>query len=247
MKFSATLISAASILFASSTSAQDHGEEYSQTMGPVAFLWPPDRDWSENTENVAPCGSSAQVGNRTTFPLTGGKVLLVAQDDAWDIKVAISFKSNPTSMNDFQDWFSSNITNELEVAHSCYSTPNVPSTVKAGDVGTIQLIYNAIDGSSNISHYACADVQFVDAEDFVNSGYSAFCFNTTESETSPSGTPDEISNAAASSVASSIASAASTSTAAASKAASTSSSAGAAPTFALSGFAMVAGALAAFI
>ena len=39
------------------------------TMGPAAFMWPSDRLWSADVDNVAPCGSSAGVGNRTNYPL----------------------------------------------------------------------------------------------------------------------------------------------------------------------------------
>ena len=49
--------------------AQDHGEEYSDTMGPVAFMWPPDREWGAAQDNTAPCGSAANIANRTEFPL----------------------------------------------------------------------------------------------------------------------------------------------------------------------------------
>ena len=50
--------------------AQHHGDEYSETMGPVAFMWPPDREWGAAKDNTAPCGSTAAAGvNRTEFPL----------------------------------------------------------------------------------------------------------------------------------------------------------------------------------
>ena len=39
------------------------------TMGPAAFMWPSDRPWSADADNVAPCGSSAGVGNRTNYPM----------------------------------------------------------------------------------------------------------------------------------------------------------------------------------
>lgn len=39
------------------------------TMGPAAFMWPSDRPWSADVDNVAPCGSSAGVGNRTNYPI----------------------------------------------------------------------------------------------------------------------------------------------------------------------------------
>lgn len=172
--------------------AQDHGEEYSQTMGPVAFMWPPDRAWSEDYETTAPCGTAAgPLTNRSMFPLDNGHIALVSQDEAWAVQVRISFRSNPTSQNDFQAWFTSNITNELDEAHMCYQTPSVPSSIEEGDFGTIQLEYNAIDGLENISHFACADVYFVEKVNFKNNGYSSLCFNTTEDETAPDTTIDE--------------------------------------------------------
>lgn len=51
--------------------ATTHGEgDEGTVMGPVAFLWPDDRSWDENYDNSAPCGSSAGVANRTSFPLS---------------------------------------------------------------------------------------------------------------------------------------------------------------------------------
>lgn len=49
--------------------AQDHGDDASREMGPVAFMWPPDRLWGADFDNHAPCGSAASVSNRTVFPL----------------------------------------------------------------------------------------------------------------------------------------------------------------------------------
>lgn len=39
------------------------------TMGPAAFMWPQDRPWDADVDNIAPCGSHAAVGNRTDYPL----------------------------------------------------------------------------------------------------------------------------------------------------------------------------------
>lgn len=39
-------------------------------MGPAAFMWPPDRVWSGDMDNQAPCGSRSAAGNRTKFPLS---------------------------------------------------------------------------------------------------------------------------------------------------------------------------------
>lgn len=38
-------------------------------MGPVAFLWPADRPWSANSDNIGPCGSQAGITSRTEFPI----------------------------------------------------------------------------------------------------------------------------------------------------------------------------------
>lgn len=245
MHFSTLAVAATTLASASFAAAQSHGEEYSQTMGPVAFLWPPDREWSEGTENIAPCGTaSGPMTNRSQFPLDGGHVALVAQAQAWAVNVRISFRSNPTSQNDFQDWFASNITDDLDTAHMCYSTPSVPSSIKSGDFGTIQLEYNAIDGSQNVSHFACADVYFVELNKFQNNGFSAMCFNTTEDEAAPSGTPDEDEVSSGSGVNS--ASTSTTATPAAAATSSTQSANGAGP-IALSGFVGVAGFIAALL
>jgi hypothetical protein len=85
-------------------------------MGPVAFLWPADREWSAAADNTAPCGSSVGVTNRTNFPLgkfivtffrmftafdefitddylgTGGIELSIA-DESYDIRVSVAFSN----------------------------------------------------------------------------------------------------------------------------------------------------------
>lgn len=66
--------------------APTHGEGAEGTeMGPVAFLWPPDRNWTAAADNVGPCGSPAGPSNRTIFPLSQGSVALSIADDAYKI------------------------------------------------------------------------------------------------------------------------------------------------------------------
>lgn len=57
------------LLFASTVISQDHGEEESEEMGPVAFMWPHDREWGASVDNTEPCGSAQGVGDRTPFPI----------------------------------------------------------------------------------------------------------------------------------------------------------------------------------
>lgn len=94
--------------------AQSHGDEGSRYMGPVAFMWPPDREWGAAQDNTAPCGSAQGVTNRTEFPLrecqrlnavpealtyspVNGQISLVAQDESWGIEVSISYKDSESS------------------------------------------------------------------------------------------------------------------------------------------------------
>lgn len=66
--------------------AQTHGEgEEGSSMGPVAFMWPPDRAWDAAHDNTAPCGSNNGPSNRTIFPLSQGSVALSIADDAWHV------------------------------------------------------------------------------------------------------------------------------------------------------------------
>ena len=72
--------------FAALLSAQTHGEgEEGQSMGPVAFLWPPDRIWDAQHDNTPPCGSQAGPSNRTVYPLSHGTVELTVADEAWSV------------------------------------------------------------------------------------------------------------------------------------------------------------------
>lgn len=52
-----------------------NGQVYAQSqtsndMGPGAMMWPTDRPWTADADNIAPCGSPSGPGNRTDFPLS---------------------------------------------------------------------------------------------------------------------------------------------------------------------------------
>ena len=51
MKCSSVL--AVLLLQCSVARAQDHGEEASKEMGPVAFMWPPDREWGAGKAQIS--------------------------------------------------------------------------------------------------------------------------------------------------------------------------------------------------
>ncbi|KAF4446860.1 hypothetical protein F53441_9564 [Fusarium austroafricanum] len=147
-------------------------------MGPAAFMWPPDRVWSGDMDNKAPCGSRASAGNRTEFPMTGGAVSLVGQDDYYNSKISISYSSDPTSNDDFETLIQEKSISDLNPGHTCVKVPDAPSKVSAGDNATLQIIYRADwDAPHNQTFYACADITFVPKAEFK---FEIPCFNATE-------------------------------------------------------------------
>ncbi|OAP65388.1 hypothetical protein AYL99_01360 [Fonsecaea erecta] len=157
--------------------AQEHGEEYEKTMGPVAFLWPPDREWGAAQDNTAPCGSAASVVNRTEFPLLNGQIALVAQDESWYIQVAISHKNDPTSNDDFEIVIPATRIPELSEGHQCYPIPNPAADIEALSNATLQIRYTSdFEDDRNETYYACADVTYVPTSQFT---YQVPCFNAT--------------------------------------------------------------------
>lgn len=67
----AILTTSAALLHATlAAEAEEHAsDEQGTVMGPVAFLWPDDRAWNADQDNVGPCGSATSPGERTEFPL----------------------------------------------------------------------------------------------------------------------------------------------------------------------------------
>ncbi|OAA71473.1 hypothetical protein ISF_02024 [Cordyceps fumosorosea ARSEF 2679] len=150
----------------------------SNTIGPAAFMWPPDRVWSADADNTAPCGSIAGVTNRTTFPLQSGKISLVAQDESYDLELAVSYVEDPKSNSDFNKLIDMETFKDIKLGHTCVTLPNAPSSVKSGTNATLQIKYIAdFDKPENQTFYACADITYVELSDFK---VSIPCFNATE-------------------------------------------------------------------
>ncbi|CAI7601932.1 unnamed protein product [Penicillium glandicola] len=157
-----------------------HGDEASTEMGPAAFLWPPDRLWGAAYDNNAPCGSSTGPVNRTNFPLINGKLALVLQDESWNVQVAISHKSNPTTNADFESFINGSTLADIEPGHECYSVPNPSIDIEEGMNATFQIKYTSdFDTDKNETYYACADVTYIAASKFT---YTVPCFNVTSDE-----------------------------------------------------------------
>ncbi|RVX71560.1 hypothetical protein B0A52_05132 [Exophiala mesophila] len=157
--------------------SQSHGEEASEEMGPVAIMWPPDRLWGADFDNHAPCGSAEGVGNRTEFPLLNGVVSLVAQDESWQIAVAISYAEHPSSNDDFEEIIEAHRIPSLNSGHECYPVPNPGPDVEPGTNATLQIKYTSDFGTDlNETFYACSDITYVATSQFTT---QVPCFNAT--------------------------------------------------------------------
>ncbi|KZZ97413.1 hypothetical protein AAL_03377 [Moelleriella libera RCEF 2490] len=175
MAFLKSLAGVTAVLAASAMAANPTS---STNMGPAAFMWPPDRSWSAAADNTAPCGSVDVVRNRTSFPLTDGKVSLLDQKEAFSVELSISYKENPASNNDFTTLIKPEVLAELDRGHTCVPVANAPSSVRAGQNATLQIKYTAsFDKPENETFYACADITYVELPDFKE---NVNCFNFTE-------------------------------------------------------------------
>ncbi|KAK0720110.1 hypothetical protein B0H67DRAFT_608839 [Lasiosphaeris hirsuta] len=158
----------------------------STDMGPASFMWPPDRAWSGQMDNTAPCGSVDSVVNRTEFPLAGGKVSLTAQDDSYGAFLSISFKNDPKTQSDFNFVLNTIPITEIDPGHTCFRVADPPSDIAPGTNATIQLMYTAdFDRPENQTFYACADITYVRPESFTT---AIPCFNATEDTDVPAPT-----------------------------------------------------------
>ncbi|KAM3516678.1 hypothetical protein NHJ13051_009686 [Beauveria bassiana] len=185
-----TTLAAVSAIMATGASAAGiraaaKGPMTSETIGPAAFMWPPDRVWSADADNTAPCGSIAGVGNRTSFPLRNGKIALVAQDESYDLELAISYLPEPKTNSDFHNLISMEAFKDIKLGHTCVTLPDAAASVKAGTNATLQIKYIAdFDKPENQTFYACSDITYVELSNFRE---SIPCFNATE-PTDPSKT-----------------------------------------------------------
>ncbi|KAL3495677.1 hypothetical protein BJX62DRAFT_159032 [Aspergillus germanicus] len=165
------------VALSTAVSGQAHGEEASEEMGPVAFMWPPDRAWGAAYDNNAPCGSNSGVVNRTDFPLVNGQLALVTQDESWNVQIAISHKNNPTTNEDFDIVVEGRRIQDIDPGHMCYPVPNPGVDAEEGMNATFQIKYTAdFETDKNETYYACADVTYVAASRFT---YTVPCFNAT--------------------------------------------------------------------
>ncbi|KKA29997.1 hypothetical protein TD95_003829 [Thielaviopsis punctulata] len=170
MRFS----SAAAVFVAAVSRATAASDDAAEDMGPAAFMWPQDRVWNAAADNTAPCGSVARAGSRTQFPLTNGRLALVAQDESAAIHIGVSYHDDPTSLDDFDIFTDPSELADLDPGHTCVTVPDAPSNITAGSNATFTLFYMLPD--SGEVYYACADIEYVETSAFTT---AIPCFNAT--------------------------------------------------------------------
>ncbi|TQV94871.1 GPI anchored protein [Cordyceps javanica] len=165
---------AAWAFMAAGAGAADSQPTTSDTIGPAAFMWPPDRVWSADADNTAPCGSIAD----------NGRIALVAQDESFDLELSISYLDDPRSNSDFTQLIDMETFRDIKLGHTCVTLPRPASSVHAGTNATLQIKYIAdFDKPENQTFYACSDITYVELSDFKE---RIPCFNATQE--SPPGT-----------------------------------------------------------
>ncbi|KAF4548213.1 Hypothetical protein D9617_30g011170 [Elsinoe fawcettii] len=175
MLSSALFTLAVTLLAGRSYAQETHGSEAAKSMGPAAFMWPPDREWGAAQDNTAPCGSASGVVNRSDFPLVNGQVALVMQDDSYYVQVGISYNNDPRAESDFSVVIDDARLTELDPGHACFPVPDPPSGTSAGGNATLQIRYTSdFETDKNETFYACADIRYVLVQDF---DYAVPCFN----------------------------------------------------------------------
>ncbi|ODQ78656.1 hypothetical protein BABINDRAFT_162362 [Babjeviella inositovora NRRL Y-12698] len=177
-----TLVSSISARAAPFASPLKHGSEFVQTNGEVGMLYPATREWTESAELTAPCGSNAKIQDRTIFPLDDGFVSLIASERAFEVSLRISYNKNPTKNSDFDTWYTGNVSKQMDIGHTCFQMPDQPSNINSGDVATIQLEYMYEEDGKYLTHYACADIEFVEESVFKLSDNALSCFNATSND-----------------------------------------------------------------
>ncbi|KAL6805611.1 hypothetical protein J3E68DRAFT_442005 [Trichoderma sp. SZMC 28012] len=147
--------------------------------GAASFGWPPPRVWEDAYEDIAPCGSVEEPGSRVNFTTYQGHVLIFTQAKAWNLKLGVSYTSDPLNLTDFQPMMKYVWIDEVDAGVTCINVPNAPMLVKSGTKATIQLSYRSDHGSfsDNRTLYTCADITYVRPKDVP---YKIPCFNTTQ-------------------------------------------------------------------
>jgi hypothetical protein len=92
-------------------------------------------------------------------------------------------RTDPKSNDVFTSVISPEEFKDMDPGHACLSVPDAPTSKKAGDRATFQIVYIAdFDSPNNQTFYACADITYVERKDFKT---TPLCFNATDDDGNP--------------------------------------------------------------
>ncbi|KAL7417943.1 hypothetical protein BDY24DRAFT_367773 [Mrakia frigida] len=148
---------------------------------PLSLVYPESRGNTAATQSISPCqGFEMETGDRTLFPMTGGKLAFQASGTANDVQ--ISYSTSATSLlSEFKPLLPE--ASSIVAGHSCFIAPDFTTLgYTVGEVVTFNIAYtNAQTGAEG---YECADVRLEATSDYDTT--VSMCFNTTISATSGS-------------------------------------------------------------
>jgi len=168
-----TLLSLVALAWAES---KIHGDHVGSSMGPLTFLYPNPRPWSDDTDNTRPCGH-AVVGDRTDMPLINPVLSMVIQNHARDVHFRIALADDPQRQDQFRELRPK--TEWLDRGHQCFSLPDFARDTEENANATIQIEYRSIERDKHKPEdfFVCADVRLVASSTFEG---NPPCFNVTE-------------------------------------------------------------------
>ncbi|WVW79833.1 hypothetical protein I302_101803 [Kwoniella bestiolae CBS 10118] len=157
--FSSALVALSVISLAQATAVLPRAASITEfSTSPVEFVYPPPRSgYLASNASAYPCGGSP-LGERTSYPLTGGKVSLDVDTLAANVNLLYSNNSNPSTFHEFSTF--ANTLLDVSDGGWCGNGPNFEELgLSAGSDATLLVIYQLYGNKTYFYH--CADISLV--------------------------------------------------------------------------------------
>ncbi|WVQ62907.1 uncharacterized protein L199_001056 [Kwoniella botswanensis] len=157
--FSSALIALSAVSLAQATAVLPRAASITEfSTSPVEFVYPSPRSgYLANNASAYPCGGSP-LGERTSYPLSGGKVSLDVDTLASNVNLLYSNNSNPSTFHEFSTFANSIL--DVSDGGWCGNGPNFEEVgLAAGSNATLLVIYQLYGNKTYFYH--CADISLV--------------------------------------------------------------------------------------
>lgn len=146
------------------------------TRSPVAFEYPRGRQgFQASAATTAPCGGMP-AGERTSFPLTGGKISLLQYAGLENVQLLFNPETNPTRFHAFKTH--GNALSALGAGHYCTAAPDFAAQgLSAGQDVTMLAIYQ-LPGVDQY-YYQCADITLTDVASYTEPSFTCGNYTST--------------------------------------------------------------------